>query len=138
MRFIDSNVFIHALFMPNRGLQDHEKEIKEAAKRIILRVEDGEEVTTTVVHVSEVANILEAKASNDAREILSTLTSLNNLRLLGVTGEAYSIAIQVSDITKLGINDTLAVNTMRDLGIKEVYSFDKDLDSIPEIKRIIK
>ena len=102
-----------------------------------MRVEEGEEVTTTVIHVSEVANILEARMSLDAREILSTLTSLRNLTLLGMTGEAYRVAVQVSNIVNLGVNDILAVNAMKDLDIKEIRSFDKDLDSVPETKRIV-
>jgi predicted nucleic acid-binding protein len=87
--------------------------------------------------VSEVANILEARMSLDAREILSTLTSLRNLTLLGMTGEAYRVAVQVSNIVNLGVNDILAVNAMKDLDIKEIRSFDKDLDSVPETKRIV-
>jgi len=31
MRFIDSNVFIHAILKPTRKLAKHEQEIKEAA-----------------------------------------------------------------------------------------------------------
>ncbi len=59
MRFVDSNVFVHAVLKPRRRLEGHEAEIKEAAKRILLRLEDGEDASTTVVHLSEVANLLD-------------------------------------------------------------------------------
>src|SRR4030042_1142301 len=111
MRFIDSNVFIHAFLKPNRRLERHEIEIKEGSKNIILRIEEGEEVLTTVIHMSEVANILEARTSEDAREILSAIASLRNLKLRDVTGENYRAAIQTSELINLGVNDTLAYKT---------------------------
>ena len=136
LRFIDSNVFIHAFLKTSRKLEKHEENIKEGAKCIILRVEEGEEVTTTVVHISEVANILEARMSKDAKEILSTLTSLRNLTLIDVIGESYRTAIQTSELLNIGVNDTLVYNTMKVKGITEVYSFDKDFDGLPGIRRI--
>lgn len=54
MRFIDANVFTYAILKPRRPLSDREREIKERAKRILRRVNEGEEVATTVVHLSEV------------------------------------------------------------------------------------
>ena len=41
IRFIDSNVFIHALLQPRRRLKDHEVQIKEGAKKILERVMEG-------------------------------------------------------------------------------------------------
>jgi len=35
MRFIDSNIFIHAYIKPKRKLQKHEEKIKEEAKNIV-------------------------------------------------------------------------------------------------------
>jgi len=137
MRFIDSNVFIHAFLKPRRRLERHEVEIKERAKGIILRLEDGEEAATTVVHLSEVANILESRITQmDSREILSAILSLRSLSVKEVTGEMYGAAVHVSEIFSLGVNDTLAYLTMRDEGIYEIYSFDKHFDQLQEIARI--
>jgi predicted nucleic acid-binding protein len=36
----------------------------------------------------------------------------------------------------IGVNDTLVYNTMKEKGITEVYSFDKDFDGLPGIRRI--
>jgi predicted nucleic acid-binding protein len=60
LRFIDASVFVHAFLKPKRDLKKHEVEIKEAAKEIVKRINDGEKVATTLVQISEIANILES------------------------------------------------------------------------------
>ncbi len=59
MKFADANVFIYAILKPRRELSEKELEIKSRAKAILARINEGEEVFTTVVHLSEVANVLE-------------------------------------------------------------------------------
>jgi predicted nucleic acid-binding protein len=61
MRFIDANVFIYAFLRPKKEPSENVKEIKERAKAILARVSDGERVVTTVVHLSEVANVTESR-----------------------------------------------------------------------------
>ena len=137
MTFVDSNVFVHAVLKPRRRLETHEAEIKEGAKDILTRIEEGEEAVTTVVHVSEVANILEARMPReDSGRVLSALASMRGLSLAGVTGDAYRSAIQASNALGVGVNDALAYATMMGSGIREIYSFDKHFDNLPEIKRI--
>lgn len=137
MRFIDSNVFVHAFLRPRRRLEAHEIEIKEGAKRIVARLEEGEEAMTTVVHVSEVANILESRTSQEeSLEILEAIVSLRSLSMIGVTGEMYRMAVHASDLLDLGVNDTLAYHTMKDKEIDEIYSFDKHFDQLKGIMRL--
>ncbi len=137
MRFVDSSVFVHALLKPGRRLEKHEAEIKERAKSILKRIEEGEEAATTVVHVSEVANILESRTTRDnSWRILSALVSMRGVSLIGVTGDTYRAAIQASSILGVGVNDALAYIAMAGSGINEAYSFDKHFDQLPEIKRI--
>ncbi len=59
LKFVDATVFIHAYLKPSRKLEPHEKELKKGARQIIERIENGEKVTTSVVHFTETANILE-------------------------------------------------------------------------------
>ena len=59
MRFVDANVFIYAVLKPRRKLNEREQRIKDSAKKIFERINRGEEVVTTVLHLSEVANVLE-------------------------------------------------------------------------------
>jgi len=137
MRFVDSNVFVHALLKPRRSLERHEAEIKEGAKKILTRIEEGEEAVTTVVHVSEVANILESRMPPEGSwRVLSALASMRGLTLAGVTGDAYRAAIQASNILGVGVNDSLAYAAMMDGGVREIYSFDRHFDGLPEIRRV--
>jgi len=59
MRFLDANIFIYAYYKPKRQLSQKEKHMKEYAKKIISNVSQGKEkVAITVVHLSEIVNIL--------------------------------------------------------------------------------
>ena len=60
MRFVDASVFVHAFLKPKRKLKDHEVKIKESAKKIVKRINNGEEVGITVVQIAEIANLLES------------------------------------------------------------------------------
>ena len=89
LRFIDSNVFIHAYIKPKRKLQEHEKKIKEEAKAIVARVSRGEEVVTTVVHIGEIANLLE--------DFMSLKTALEIVRGLLLKGNIHTAQITRQD-----------------------------------------
>ena len=74
MRFIDANVFIYAVLKPKMALPEAVLQKKTAAKEIFLRVNAGEPVTTTTVHLSEVANVLEDAAGiSFAADLLSAI-----------------------------------------------------------------
>jgi hypothetical protein len=136
VRFIDSNVFIHAILEPKRDLADHEEEIKQGAKDILQRIMAGEASVTTVVHLSEVANILESRTTmENTIQILNSITSIQSLIIEPVNPQEYRSAINYSTIKKMGINDSLALYKMKNLEIVEIYSFDKHFDNI-EMKRI--
>lgn len=136
MRFIDANVFIHAILKPKRELADHEREIKQGAKEILQRIMDGEDAVTTVVHLSEVANILESKTSiEETARILNSITSIQSMEIEPVNTQEYRAAITYSTINNMGINDSLSLHKMKKLEITEIYSFDKHFDDT-DIKRV--
>jgi len=60
LRLVDESVFVHAFLKPKRELKPHEVKIKEFAKEIVKRINDGEEVGITVEQIAEIANILQA------------------------------------------------------------------------------
>jgi predicted nucleic acid-binding protein len=138
MRFLDANVFIYAYYKPKKQLTLKEKQMKEHAKKIISYVSQGkEQVTTTVVHVSEIVNILKHGLPPDQLiPIIRGLFMLDNVKIVGVTREAYFAATELGDDLKLEVNDALAVDIMRQNGIKEMYSFDEDFDRIEGIARL--
>jgi hypothetical protein len=138
MRFLDANVFIYAYYKPKKQLTQKEKQMKEHAKKIISGVSQGkEEVVMTVVHVSEIVNILKHGMPLDQlTTIVRGLFMLDNVKIMGVTREAYFAATELGDDLKLEANDALTVDVMRLSNIKEIYSFDEDFDQIEGITRL--
>ena len=140
MRFLDANVFIYAYYKPKKQLIQKEKQMKEHAKRIISNISQGkEDVMTTVVHVSEIVNILKQGMPLDQLTvIIRGLFMLDNVRIVDATREAYFAATELGDDLKLEANDALAVDTMKLNDIQEIYSFDEDFDQIEGITKLPK
>ena len=126
MRFIDANVFIYAILKPKTVLPEAVRRKKAAAKEIFLRVNAGEPVTTTTVHVSEVANVLEDAAGlSFAVDFLSALLLKSNLVVEPVSVDDYRESILLAQKSAISINDALAILIMERKGIDEIYTFDR-------------
>ena len=126
MRFIDANVFIYAILKPKTALPESVRRKKAAAKEIFLRVNAGEPVTTTTVHVSEVANVLEDAAGlSFAVDFLSALLLKSNLVVEPVSVDDYRESILLAQKSAISINDALAILIMERQGIDEIYTFDR-------------
>jgi len=140
MRFLDANVFIYAYYKPKKQLTQKEKQMKDHAKKIISEVSQRkEEVTMTVVHLSEAVNILKhGMPLERLTNVIFGLFMLDNVKIRGVSREAYFAATELGDDLKLDPNDALAVDVMRLSNIKEIYSFDRDFDKIGGISRLPK
>jgi len=138
MRFLDANVFVYAYYKPKRQLTQKERQMKEHAKKIISGVSEGkEEVMMTIVHVSEVVNILKHGLPLDQLAlIIRGLFMLDNVKITGVSREAYFAAAELGDDLKLEANDALAIDVMRLSGISEIYSFDEDFEYVEGITRL--
>jgi hypothetical protein len=140
MRFLDANIFIYAYYKPKKQLTQKEKQMKEQAKQIISNISQGkEEVTITVVTLSEIVNILKHGMPLDQlTKIIRGVFMLDNVKIHGVTREAYFAATELGEDLRLEANDALAVDVMRMNNIEEIYSFDEDFDQIEGISRIPK
>ncbi len=139
MKFLDANVFIYAYYKPKKPLTEKEEKMKEQAQNIIRAVSQGkEQVTTTVVHISEIVNILK---NGLPRELLGQtilgLFMLDNVTILDVTKEGYFAAVELSDDYKLDPNDALALDVMRQNGITDIYTFDEDFSKIEGITTLL-
>lgn len=129
MRFLDANIFIYAYYKPRKELSEKAKWMKEESKKILKKINDGEEIVTTVVHLSEVNNFL--KKSMDMvtlQNLFLELYSLENFKIFDVRAEDYLAAIAMMAETGLDANDCLALKVMRDMDIKEMYSFDRGFE----------
>ena len=140
MKFLDANVFIYAYYKPKRKLTEREKRMKDEAKRIISDISEGkEEAITTVVHLSEVVNILKHGMSpRELTDFVLSLYILDNLKIYGVSEAEYFVATDLAADLKMDPNDALAVDFMRRNGIGEIYSFDKDFEGKEGVKRLPK
>jgi len=138
MKFLDANVFIYAYYKPKRKLTGKEGKLKEEAKKIIRNISLGkEEVVTTVIHLSEIVNILKhGMTPRELTDFILNLYILDNLKIHGVSEAEYFAATELAADLKIDPNDALAIDFMRRNGIEEIYSFDKDFEGKEGIKRL--
>ena len=137
MRFVDASVFVHAYLKPNRRLSETELDIKDSARRIVARVNSGERVMTTVVHLAEVANILEDYMPLDeALAVEEALLFKDSIDIVPVSREGCFAALQEARERQVGLSGAMAYVTMKENGVAEVYSFDKDFDRFRDIARV--
>ena len=137
--YVDANVFVYAFLKTKRQLQPNELEIKQAAKNIVARISKGEKVITSVVHFSEVCNVLEDHLSFEEAILLEKgLLYRENVSICEVVQEDYIKAVSIAEEHNVGVNDALAYVLMKEQAIQIIYSFDKDLDTFIDIKRVIK
>jgi predicted nucleic acid-binding protein len=136
LKFLDANVFIYAYSKPKRMLTEEERKIKKKSQEILERVNKGEAVITTLIHLSEVANVLErAVPVAGLSRLLKGILSTDNVNVLAVSREDYLAAADAAPEQGIGVNDALAVIKMKETGVSEIYSFDKHFDVIEGIIR---
>jgi uncharacterized protein len=140
LRFLDANIFIYAYYKPKKMLTEKEQEMKEQARRIIQSVSEGkEEVMTTVVHISEIVNILKKGMAKDLLyQTILGLFMLDNVTIIDATKDAYFAAVALGEDFKLEPNDALAIDVMRQNNVSEIYSFDEHFDNIDGVTRLPK
>lgn len=137
MRFVDSNVFLHAFLIPRRTLTKEEQKVKDEAKTIVERIEGGEEVATTTVHLSEVINIIEAGLGlQKSLGFLAWTIISENIKVYPVSIEDYESAMPLAKDKNISANDALAYLSMKAHEIREIYSFDKHFDQLKDIVRL--
>lgn len=136
MRFVDASVFVHAFLKPKRKLKPLEIEIKESAKEIVRRINDGEEVGITVVQIAEIANLLESYLPlSEALKVEEFLLLAKNVNVFDITKRDCLKALKISRERSAGLSNAIAYVVMMKIGVNEIYSFDSDFDKL-NVKRI--
>ena len=127
IKFIDSNVFVYAYVKPKREISEKISRMKEKAKEILMKINYGEErVVTSVVHMSEIANVVESLSSiSKSIEIIENILNNKNIIVKDVTTQDYIEAVRVANREKVSVNDALAYVIMRNNNISEIYTFDE-------------
>lgn len=137
MKFVDSNIFLHAILAPRRKLTAKEQEIKDEAKTILKRIEQDEEVATTTAHLSEVVNIIETGLNlQKSLGFLAWAITKENVKVYTIAQEHYEKALPIAKEYKISANDAVAYLSMKTHGITEICSFDKHFDQLKDITRL--
>jgi len=128
-RFVDTNVFVYVLTKdPN---------FYEVSRRILRRIEDGEEAMTSTVVVDEVCLFLEMH--NESQKIPMALSSIRSYVCMEVFSFGLEDMTKASELAKkymMDWHDCLNVVLMEKHGTTEVYSNDKHFDKVKGIKRV--
>ncbi|WP_456469508.1 type II toxin-antitoxin system VapC family toxin [Archaeoglobus sp.] len=126
MRFVDSSVLIYALLKPKKEPDGKIAEIKKRSLEILKRIQGGERIATTVVHLSEVANVIASRnGTRMSAEFVKEFLSLRNVDVFEVKAEDYLKASLIALEREIDVNDALAHLKMKEKGIKEIYTFDR-------------
>lgn len=135
-KFIDSSVFVYAYLKPRRKLTEKEKRVKVLAKEIVSRLERGElEVIMTVVHLSEILNILEDRLNlQTSLSFLELVLASENIEIVPVTLHDYQAALEIARRYAVSANDAVAYIKMCEMKIGEIYTFDKHFRNFEKIK----
>ena len=135
MKFVDASVFVHAFIKPKRELKPHETKIKESAKEIVKRINDGEEVGITAVQIAEIANLLESYLPlNEALKIEEFLLLAENVKVFNVTKKDCLEALEIAKEKEVGLSDAIAYVIMKRVDADGIYSFDRDFDRLNIIR----
>jgi len=128
-RFVDTNVFVYVL--------TRDPKFFEVSKRILGRIEDGEEALTSTVVVDEVCVFLEMHGrSGEISEVLSSIRSYVSMEVVSFGVEDMARASRLVEEFKMDWHDCLNVALMRKCGVEEVYSNDRHFDRVEGVKRI--
>ncbi|MEX0568630.1 MAG: type II toxin-antitoxin system VapC family toxin [Candidatus Njordarchaeota archaeon] len=137
-KFLDANVFIYAFYKAKKKkLDPTAKALKILAKDIIRKISKGEEkAVTSVVHLSEICNIVKQSLSIiDVASLMNSIITAKHIDVVDVTVELYKNAIAIGLNYGLEPNDALAVIIMKQLNIKDIYTFDRDFDAVEWLRR---
>lgn len=128
-RFVDTNVFIYLLTKDSRFF--------EVSKRILGRIERGEEAMTSTVVADEVCVFLEMHGrSREIPVALSSVRSYLSMEVVSFVLEDMAKASQLVGEYRMDWHDCLNVVLMKKYGVEEVYSNDRHFDKVEGIRRI--
>lgn len=116
-RFVDTNVFIYSVTGHPRFGED--------ARRILERIEEGEEVVTTTLVLCEVLWVLEAMGrQGDVKSTLEKVLSFKSLEVVGFDADDLLVGANNMELYGVDFNDGLNVAVITRIGVSEVYSND--------------
>lgn len=118
MRFVDTNIFVYALTAhPTFG---------QASKRILERIENGEQAATSTLVLLEIAWVLEAMGKQGQIEsTLEKILSYKALKTIEIDADDLLVGANNMVTFNVDFNDGVNIALMMRSGISEVYTNDK-------------
>ncbi|MGH2460739.1 MAG: PIN domain-containing protein [Chloroflexota bacterium] len=134
MRFVDSNVFLRFLTRDDEGKA-------QACHEMFQRLDRGEEeAATNELIVAELTYVLSSRSHYNLThdEIRARLVPMLNLRGLRLSRKRLCFRALDLYVTfpTLDFEDAFAVASMEDGEVAEIYSYDRDFDALPTLRRI--
>ena len=130
MRFVDANVFIYVIIKSP-------KDDYIISKNILKRIEKGEEAITNTAVIQEVIDWLEY--NNKRKEVKKFLIAINSYIAMKKVRVSWKEMVDaISDMEKYDLDfvDALILQTMKNNGVKEIYTNDKDFDRVDWVNRV--
>jgi predicted nucleic acid-binding protein len=132
MPFVDTNIFL-------RYLTRDDPDKAQACFELFKRAEANQvTLTATETVIAEVVYVLSSKRTynlprDQIRARLYPLLTLQGLRLLQRRTVLRALDLYV--VYEIDFEDALIVAHMEQQAIREVYSYDRDFDGVPGVKR---
>jgi len=130
LRFVEANIFLYVITA--------HPEFGAVAKRILRRIDSGEEAATSSLVIAEVCAWLEYhKKKPDVGTFLSAVDSYPSLRKSETTYTDEQRANELErSYPRLEFFDRVYLAQMERLKLTEIYSNDRAFDRVKRIKRI--
>ena len=127
-RFVDTNIFLYVI-------QAHE-EFGKTSLEILKRIDKGELAITSHINILEVCWWLEMHDQVERiEEQLKRIRAVLNLGIVPLEFHDFISASRLRRTSQVHFNDCLMVSVMNRMGIKEIYSNDRDFDLFRGIRR---
>lgn len=137
MIYLDANIFIYAYFKPKKGkvLSDKILWCKQEAKKIIQKINKEEnKYCISLIQLSEIVNLMKGAMSWDnLQPFLIGLISNESIEIIEITKLMYINAINKISEYKMDSNDISAYLLMKEKKIKEIYTFDRHFEDLPDV-----
>lgn len=127
--FIDSNIFFYAKIF--------DREYGAACAKILDKIAKGKlEAATSTLVIVELANALRKYGlSDEVKDVVDAVFSLD-IRVFDVDSLGVRNAIGIFDEFRISPYDCVHVAVMKETGIANVISADRDFDKVNWIKRL--
>lgn len=127
-RFVDTNIFLYVI-------QAHE-EFGKTSLEILKRIDKGEPAVTSHINILEICWWLEMHNQVERiEEQLRRIRAILNLDIVPLELRDFTSASRLRRSSQVHFNDCLMVSVMNRMGIREIYSNDRDFDVFRGIRR---